>query len=402
MTAESNETALQNTIFRDGGLEELRTILTGGDYRRILFIVDEDAYEASGASAVVEPIFADRDVARLVDFKVNTSFADVVRGSEMAKTIQPDVVIALGGGSAIDLGKLSAVLSVQSDSLQAVIAGSSPIRNKGLPLIAIPTTAGTGSEATHFAVAYMDGQKYSVAHPYLRPVTSIVDPQLTCSMPRHIAASTGLDALCQSIESMWAVGATDESVRNASEACRWAVDHLVAAVQNPTTMDRMAMCRASHLAGRAIDVSKTTASHALSYALTTRFSVPHGLAVALTIGPMLLYNADVTESDCQDNRGASHVRARIDRILRRLSAQTPQEGAERLRQIITEVGGFNSLADVGVSSIEQLHWLVDSVNVQRLENNPRRADRDTLVELLRPSVFRTPNDGSPPITSPTT
>ena len=182
-------------------------------------------------------------------------------------------------------------------------------------MIAIPTTAGTGSEATHFAVVYVDGEKYSLAHPYLVPAYAVIDPLLTYSLPAGVTAASGLDAFCQAIESIWAVGATDVSHTFATEAARLAVQHLRAAVQNPTDTARAGMCRAAHLSGKAINISKTTAPHALSYVLTAEYGLAHGVAVALTLAPMLQYNAQVTAIDCADPRSAIAEETTMKRIL---------------------------------------------------------------------------------------
>ena len=128
--------------------------------------------------------------------------------------------------------------------LSALITGSVPIDSGKVPLVAIPTTAGTGSEATHFAVVYHEGKKFSVAHRNLLPDFAIIDPELTCSMPKSLAASTGLDALCQAIESIWAVGATGESATYAIRSLYLALEHLESAVENPT-----AGCPSRHVRG---------------------------------------------------------------------------------------------------------------------------------------------------------
>jgi alcohol dehydrogenase class IV len=124
------------------------------------------------------------------------------------------LVVAVGGGTSIDMAKLIRALAGTVDP-EAVIRGKSPIVASRSRFIAIPTTAGTGSEATQFAVVYIDGEKFSLDHASLRPAIAIVDPRLMNTLPAAVTAATGLDAFCQAIESIWAVGATDESVRYA-------------------------------------------------------------------------------------------------------------------------------------------------------------------------------------------
>lgn len=369
-----------------GAISEVGRILSAKDSCNVFCVLDDPAYEASGATNLLEPVLQNHRICRFRGFEVNPKLADVERGVTLARAFSPDYVLAVGGGTAIDLAKLIGCLMVQPSTALDVITGRQAIRNEGPPLIAIPTTAGTGSEATHFAVVYVGENKYSLAHPTLLPTHSIVDPQLTASLPRGIAAATGLDALCQGIESLWAVGATDESVAFATEAVELACANLVEAVNSPSEQSRMAMCRASHLAGKAINISKTTSSHALSYSITSNYGIPHGIAVALTLSQMLVFNANLSDEDCSDSRGANHVRQRIATIVRLLGATTPSDASDRFTAIVKKIGCPTSLAEAGITNMDQLQKIVSAVNTERLSNNPRRATPAELCDLLSPSI----------------
>jgi alcohol dehydrogenase class IV len=158
----------------------------------------------------------------------------------------------------------------------------------GKPLIAIPTTSGTGTEATCFAVVYIDKTKYSLKHSSILPDYTIIDPTLTHAMPPLVTAATGMDALAQAIESYWGVKSTHESQAYAREAITLTLAYLKAACQNEVEA-RDAMSRAANLAGKAINLTETTACHAVSYPITSYFNVPHGHAVALTLASMFGY-----------------------------------------------------------------------------------------------------------------
>lgn len=368
---------IESILEVDSLLETLRA-------ERLFLVIDEPAYRASGAHAILEKCFQKYATVELGHFELNPKLEDVQRGIEIYRNFEPDVVIALGGGTAIDLAKLIGTLSVQkgaelSKCSREIAMGIAAINVEGKPMIAIPTTAGTGSEATHFAVVYVDGDKYSVAHPSLLPDYAIVDPALTESLPKRITAATGLDALSQAIESIWAVAATEESIGYAHEAARLAFNNLATAVNAPTTEARRAMCRASHLAGKAINITKTTAPHALSYYLTSHYGVPHGMAVATMLCAMLSFNADVTDDDCVDPRGAAAVRDRIARILNVLRTDNVDEAGSAIRSLLSYVG-CPTLKEILVHG--DLIAVVDSANIQRLSNNPRRVSREQLIEVL--------------------
>ncbi len=369
-----------------GSIGEVSAILESLQSNRLFVVIDKPAYHASGADAVLEPLFLQRTTTWFTNFELNPKLVDVQRGVEAYRDCQPDFMIALGGGTAIDLAKLIGSIAVQAESARDIATGRATIEVPGKPLMAIPTTAGTGSEATHFAVVYVDGKKYSVAHPSLLPRYAIVDSTLTASLPKRMTAATGLDALCQAIESIWAVGATEESLEYASEAARLAFGNVVIATNSPTPASRDAMCRAAHLAGKAINITKTTAPHALSYALTSRHGVPHGMAVAITLAPMLAFNAGVTDQDCTDPRGAAAVRDRIAGILDVLGTDNVEDACASIKNLLQKIDCPTTLEAVGVKTSDELQTIVDSVNVERLSNNPRRASQNQLLHLLRNTI----------------
>ena len=361
------------------------SVLESLPIERPFLVLDGAAYEASGARDALEPFIMRKAAVRFSEFELNPKLEDVQRGIEAYRSSKSDFVIALGGGTAIDLAKLIGALSVQTYSARDIATGSASIQVAGRPLMAIPTTAGTGSEATHFAVVYVDGKKHSVAHPSLLPEYAVVDPTLTESLPQRVTAATGLDAFCQAVESIWAVAATDESMDYATEAARLAFENLVAATNAPTPEARRAMCRASHLAGKAINITKTTAPHALSYALTSRYGVPHGMAVAFTLAPVFAFNANLTDHDCTDPRGAPAVRERISRIVDVLGGGGVEPACASIHKLLSQLG-CGALSDVCRES--DLVSIVDSVNVERLSNNPRRASREQLLDILQRSRLR--------------
>ena len=202
-------------------------------------------------------------------------------------------------------------------------------------------------------------------------------------MPPNITADTGLDAFSQAVESMWSVNSTEESSGYAAEAIRLAWRHLGPAVLHPGDENRLAMCQASHLAGRAINISKTTAPHAISYTITSQFDVPHGRAVALTLGAILSFNADVTEKDCTDSRGDVFVRQTLDDIMHLLDFGTARETEIGIRAFVSSIGCPTRLSEIGVTSDEQIQAIVDHVNVERLANNPRRLTAQSLRAILQ-------------------
>ena len=174
----------------------------------------------------------------------------------------------------------------------------------------IPTTAGTGSEATHFAVIYVDGKKKSIASQQLLPDVVILDPQLTDNMPAYVSACSGFDALSQAIESYWSRAATPLSQLYAAMAIEVLLVELPQAVNSNSRLARDKMQMAANWAGKAINISKTTAPHAMSYVITQEFGIPHGHAVALTLGKFFTLH----EKYCNVNIGAFLAGQSLDQI----------------------------------------------------------------------------------------
>ena len=351
--------------------------------QRVFLIADATAYGGSGASDILGPIISGKLVFTFDDIEVNPKLAGVLACVEKIREVKPDLLMVVGGGSAMDAAKLANWFASGEGVADAFLAGESSEVGCRLPLVAIPTTAGSGAEATHFAVVYVDGVKKSAAHVSLRPAVAVVDPQLTAQLPATITTHSGLDALCQSIESIWSVQANEESLGYATEALELIWNHLEEAVNQPTPESRAAMTRGSHLAGQAINITKTTLPHALSYAITTRHRVPHGAAVSLTLGPALIYNEAVSDADCVDPRGPDWVRERIGSICRAMGDASAQECAAQFRSLLGSVGCPATLREAGITNENQLKLICQDVNVERLSNNPRRISEQEILNLLR-------------------
>jgi len=340
------------------------------------------SYEASGAAAAIEEALLRRAVTTVRNVPADPTCGDVEHAIGLFRSDPPGLVIAVGGGSVIDLAKAVRSIAPIASDPKPFLLGERTVEDDGPPLLAVPTTAGTGSEATRYAVFTVDGEKRPIGHPALLPDYVILDPELTYSLPPAVTASTGLDALAQAMESMWSTRSTDDSVADARAALRLALDHLETAVSHPDAESRAAMCTAAHLAGRAIDVSATTAPHALSFHLTTVYGVPHGHAVALTLGPVLEYNAAVGPGDCIDPRGPDHVRAAIADVLDIMGADTSAQGRTVLTQLIASLGLEPTLSGVGVNDAAKRRALAASASPIRLATNPRRFDLPALEALI--------------------
>ena len=365
----------------------LSQILDAHSPKKIFLVTDSVAYAASGAQEKLKDCFSGQVVNCFDDFQMNPRLEDVEKGVNFFRENQCDFTIAIGGGSAIDVAKLVTSFAVQDVNPVEIIQGEGKIHNQSAPLVAIPTTAGTGSEVTHFGVVYIGNDKYSVADEKLLPDEVILDPELTMSLPASVTLASGLDALCQAIESCWSVQSTKESLKYAHEAVRLAWRHLKPAVLRPSVEDRKSMMLAAHLAGKAINISKTTAPHAFSYLMTKQYGIPHGIAVALTLSEFMNFNSLLTQDNCQDSRGTEFVKDHIKEILDITGCSNVEMFQSNFKELLRSLSAPKSLREAGVMSEKELDYLISRMNVERLANNPRIVSPEELRELLIPSVL---------------
>jgi alcohol dehydrogenase len=363
-----------------GAIRQVGDIIAGHAPSGVFLVASDGSFRTSGAEAALEPVLARYRVVRFSGFATNPRLEDVLRALELFRESGAGLILAVGGGTPIDIGKAVRTFSAHQANPRDLLAGRVPLEHRGPPLIAVPTTAGSGSEATRFAVVYVDGVKHSLDHSTILPDHSVVDASLTTTLPPRMTAATGMDALAQGIESIWSVRASDASIIEAAEAVRLSLLHLPTAVNAPTRVAREGMALAAHLAGRAIDQTRTTGCHAISYPITSHFGVPHGHAVALTLPAMLEFNSGIRDDDSQDPRGAAVVRERIARILALLGVASPSDGRRRLVELLREIGLEASLSELGIED----HDLIvrEGFNPARMGNNPRALSRTDLEMIL--------------------
>jgi alcohol dehydrogenase len=371
-------------VYGDGAVHRLPELVEQLDARRVLLITGRGSFDASGAAEVVPALERVAEVHRWYDFAPNTDADDLTVGLGVLAEVAPDVVVGVGGGSVMDMAKLLCAYrrTTGADRLREAIRSGEPVRRDGVGLVLVPTTSGSGSEATHFAVVYVGADKHSVADRSLLPDAVVLDPRLATSGSPHQRATSGIDAVAQAIESLWATAATDRSRRFARHALRLLLGHLEAFVTAPTPSSARAMAIGSHLAGRAIDVSRTTAAHALSYGLTKGYGVSHGHAVALTLGPFIAAHGDAPSAALRDGIDPRDHASAMETIVARLGATGPAEAHARFTDLLVRVGLDPRLSATGVTSAGRRAALVAAVNLERLGNNPVAFDAEGLTAIL--------------------
>ena len=338
-----------------GAFSELPKLLAGRTYALVTYnepifrdLREKLESSAGAACLVIDDVRPNPDCAQLSEQAAR--FAPVSR--------QPEVIVALGGGSVIDSAKVFAAAGGDfSRVLRFLQTGDGAEALGATPLIAVPTTAGTGSEVTSWATVWESatGKKYSLARPSLYPRFAVIDPTLMLGKPRQLTVSTGLDALSHALESLWNVNANPVSKTCAVAAAREIVAVLPALAGDLANLDlRARMATAALLAGLAFSNTKTAIAHSVSYPLTLHHNVPHGIACSFSL-PMIV-------------RSLGDVGGLCGQALTEIFGPDLHEGARRLDAMLASLGVSTDATSYGVSAEEWTDLIEDALEGERGRN----------------------------------
>lgn len=365
----------QNIITAKDNYKELDLWIERNGCKNILLVCDGSIAFMDGFNKYLEEI-AEKGTG-LTDFRdfcPNPLYESVVKGVELFRAEKCDGIIAVGGGSAMDVAKCIKLYASLPGTGEEGAWLRAEIEPNTIPFLAMPTTAGTGSEATRYAVIYYNDAKQSVTSDSFIPETVLMDPNALRTLPLYQKKATMMDALCHAIESFWSVNSTEESKVYSRAAIRGVLENMDGYLAN-TEEGNSGMLQAAHTAGKAINITQTTAGHAMCYKITSLFGAAHGHAAILcdrVLYPWMVENT----AGCIDPRGEEYLRTTLDEIGQSLGCADAKEGAARLNDI------FESLAfAVPAASDEQFAILRESVNPVRLKNHPIALDADTIDTL---------------------
>ena len=365
-----------------GCINNIKEIIKETRAKKILLVTGKQSYIRCNAKSQIDEILNNIYTEQFNQFEVNPKLDDVYTGVRLLKNTKFNLIIAVGGGSVIDMAKLINILRAQKDNdLVKYINDNVLITEKGLPLVAIPTTAGTGSEATHFSVVYVDNVKHSLAHHFMLPDYAIVDAELSYNLPSHIAAASGMDALSQAVESYWSVKSTEKSKKIASKAIALILGYLEEAVAKDKNA-RVKMSKAANLSGKAINITTTTAPHAISYPITTYFGLQHGHAVSLVLGCFFEINYNFKDVDIIDPRGREYIRKTMKEVYSMFGVKSALGCKNKWNQLMDGVGLDRNIHSVGILTKGDFDKIINNINLERLSNNPVKISTSKLKKVF--------------------
>lgn len=362
---------MQQTIITDHFEEALTKIIRERHLQRILLVCDR-SFPALPTYTQYSSV---KEIVCVFDgFSPNPLYEEICSGVEMFRANHCDSLLAVGGGSSIDSAKCIRAFSKMDPSALYL---KQPFPEEPVPLLAIPTTAGTGSESTRFAVCYYKGEKQSVTDDSLLPDYAFLDERNLETLPIYQKKCTLLDALCQAIESYWSIHANRESRQYSQKSICMILENMDSYLSGSKAGAKN-MLLAANYAGRAICISQTTAAHAMSYKLTSLYKIPHGRAAFLCLPYVWEYMI-----------AAAKENAELDKQFREIAAllncETPAEAVRFLKRINRSL--FQD--DKVTGNPEDIPLLAGSVNAARLKNNPVALDENTLT-LLYTKILEDP------------
>lgn len=362
----------QEEYFGFGSIKNLQSILKKENSKNVFLVTGKNSYETCGAKDYIDKLKG-FSFTRFSDFSSNPKIEQIQKGLNLFNQGNYDLLVSVGGGSPIDVAKAIKLFTLEK----------TPERK--LSLVAIPTTAGSGSEATHFIVYYEGKEKQSKGKPDITlPEYAICDPELTMSLSKEVAASTGTDAFAQAVESYWSINSTSESKEFAKQAIVLLIGNLEKSILENDRIAKANIMKAANFAGKAINISRTTACHSIAYPITSYFGIPHGHAAGLTLGEMLDYNSNLTNlKECNDLRGIEYVQNTINELTKLMGFQVASEAKNFIVNLMRKIGLETRLSLLKIDE-NGINLLIENgFNPERVKNNPRLLTEQGLRDILQ-------------------
>lgn len=357
-------------LFGEGRIKELKEIAQKEGYRKGMLISDPFFAKNGLAQEIIRK--SDGAVTDLfADISPNPDVTEVDACAEKIRREKNDFVIALGGGSSMDCAKAAACIALTQESVRKYHGTGIPVPSEHIPLIAVPTTAGTGSEVT--CVSVLTDKNRGIKSPIISdsfyPDYAVIDPQLTYTMPSPVTASCGIDVLAHALEGFWSRRHQPICDACALHAAELVFCYLPRAYTCPADKEaREKMCEASLIAGLAFTLPKTTAPHACSFPLTNLYHIPHGEASGMTLDYFTEINAAGPEG------------RRIHNFAKKLGFRDAQDMAAAIRTLRKSLHLRMGLRNFSVSR-EKIGELIRGSKSPNLYNNPVPVTDEMLKDL---------------------
>jgi alcohol dehydrogenase class IV len=371
----------KRVVFGDGIEEKIGAEAKGLGAKKALIVTD-GTIEKAGLLEKVEKFLREAvevDIFDKVESEPTLAAAETV--AEAARAAKYDLIVGVGGGSVMDMAKVASAAASNPEQGVSEFLGANKIANPSVPKILVPTTAGTGAEATPFTLIIVEGKKKAIASPYNLADVVLISPSFTATMPPKVTASTGMDAMSHAIEAFLSTGSNPLTDSFALEAIRKIADNLEVAFSHGDNRDaRLKMSLAAMLAGMAFGNAGVIAGHAAAHTFGARYKIPHSVSAALALPHIMEYNA---QEPAVKEKLVKVAREMGEDISRLTEEEVALRAIARVRGLLEKLELPTRLADVNVPK-EDLQALAESMMKEKgyMTRNPRKIEHEDAVKMF--------------------
>lgn len=372
----------ETSYFGPGAIQDIVSEVQGRGCKKVLVVTDKDLMKFQVATKVTGLLDSHGIAYAVYDkIKPNPTIENVQEGVQACKDSGADILVAIGGGSAIDTSKAVAIIMKNPEFADVrSLEGASPTKNKAMPIIAVSTTSGTAAEVTiNYVITDTEKhRKFVCADPHDIPVVAIVDSDMCASMPPRLCASTGMDALVHAIEGYITKGAWELTDMMHLKAIEIISKNLRQSVKgDPEGRKQMAL--GQYIAGMGFSNVGLGIDHSMAHPLSAVYDIPHGMACAILLAPVLKFNAPATGERYREVARAMGV----DGVDGMDQATYQQAAIATIQQLADDVGIPRKLSEIGVQE-KDLQFLADSAIADACTpGNPRDVTAEQIVDIYK-------------------
>ncbi len=367
-------------LINKSNYKELKKIIENQLFKKVLVVGGAHSFVNSGAKKIIYEFLKNKEKNFFLKKKKLPEINELLKLNKVIRIFNPDLIISIGGGSVMDLSKISNVTCNNDNLKKQILNNNVLIKKEHCKLIAIPTTAGSGAEVTTNAVIYVNNIKYSVEHELIKPTYMALFPELVVKNDKlSILQSSAFDSFAQAVESMFSVKSTSESLSHSKKSIKFFLANYKNFISNKNLENAFKLSLSSYYSGKAISISKTIAPHAVSYPFTSLFNVDHGHAVSLTFDSFLKFNYEnnarsVSKYDLVD---------RYNLLFKYTNSKNLDDLMNNINRIKQDLSLENKLSKVNKKIPGKLNLILDGINIQRLNNNPIKIEKKNILGILK-------------------
>ena len=358
--------------------EDIKKFIDDKSFNKIFILCGKKSFITSGAENLFKKLINEKEIKLFYKNSELPILEELIDIINEIKKFKPDLILGVGGGAVIDYAKMANVVDVRPDLENLIINYSYPFKKKNTKLAVIPTTAGSGAEVTSNAVIYVDGIKHSFESELLIPDNFFLIPEFLISAPNKIKASAGFDAIAQALESLISKKSNDQSVNYASKSLRVSINSYISFLNDPNIKNATEMSIASNLAGKAINISKTTAPHAASYPFTSLFNISHGHAVGLFFERFFKFNYD----NLDKSETSFDLKQRFELIFNLFDVKNINDFNSKIILMKKKAKLEDNLEILNINVKKSSEKIIKGINLLRLGNNPVKINEKDILKII--------------------